>query len=170
MSSTLARAIGVGLIVALVSLLLQWLGVGLPLLLALAIGIGIVAWMLPYHGVRLLDAAIQFARSLYWARDQGRFHSFAGVALSIEDDGRHVWIDGPGLMRVLARHEAEDVLAARLSGHWRRSDQGTLMLRVDAVVRHLGEMPGRSEPRILRFRRYLEREVLYPASRRRARG
>ena len=168
--SPAARAVGVGAAVALTGLLLQWLGVGLPLLLAAAILVGLVAWMFPYYGVQLLDWAIQIARGLYWARDEGRYHSFAGVPLSIEDDGRHVWLDGPGLLRVLARRESDDVLAARLAGQWRRDDRGVLMLRVDAVVHYLAQMPERNDPRVQRFRRYLEREVLYPASQRRARG
>jgi streptogramin lyase len=33
----------------------------------------------------------------------GSFHAFAGVPLHIEDDGRHVWIDGPGLQRAIGR-------------------------------------------------------------------
>jgi hypothetical protein len=73
-------------------------------------------------------------------------------------------------MRVLGRRKPEASLAARFTGHWRRDDDGdTLMLRVDAVVRHLGTMPGREDPRVQRLRRYFEREVLYPASQRRAR-
>jgi hypothetical protein len=44
------------------------------------------------------------------------------------------------------------------------------MLRVDAVVLHLNTMAGRHDPRVQRLRRYFEREVLYPASRRRIRG
>jgi hypothetical protein len=36
------------------------------------------------------------------------------------------------------------------------------MLRVDAVVQNLATMPGRDAPRIQKFRRYLERDVLFP--------
>jgi hypothetical protein len=72
-------------------------------------------------------------------------------------------------MRVLGRREAEDVLAARHTGRWQRDEDGVLMLRVDAVVQRLAAMPGRDEPRVQRLRRYFEREVLFPASQRRAR-
>ena len=170
MKSPALRALAVGVAVAATALLLHRLGLGLPLLLALTIVIGLVAWRFPFHGVRLLDAAIQFMRGLYWARDEGRFHSFGGVALVIEDDGRHVWLDGAGLLRVLERRESEDVLAARLAGQWRHNAQGLLMLRVDGVVQYLARMPARHEPRVQKFRRYLEREVLYPADRRHDRG
>ena len=40
------------------------------------------------------------------------------------------------------------------------------MLNVQAVVQHLAQRPGRMDPRVLRLRRYLEREVLFPARRR----
>jgi len=170
MKSPAARAGAVGLAIALVAGLLHWWGVGFGLLLAAMAVVGFIAWIFPFYGVRLLDAAVLFIRGLYWARDQGRFHSFGGIPLDIEDDGRQVWIDGPGLLRVLGRKEAEDVLAARLSGHWRRDDRGVLMLRADSVVHYLAQMPERTDPRVQKFRRYLEREVLYPASQRRSRN
>ena len=170
MKAPALRALAVGLAAAAAALLLQWLGIALPLLLALAIGAGLVVGLLPFYGVRLLDAATQFVRRRLWARDQGRFHSFGGVRLVIEDDGRHVWLDGAGLLRVLARRESEDVLAARLAGQWRRNAQGQLMLRVDGVVLYLAQMPARHDPRVQKFRRYLERDVLFPASRRQAQG
>ena len=170
MKSPAVRAVAVGLAIALVAGLLQWWGVGFGLLLAAMVVVGIIAWMFPFYGVRLLDAAVLFIRSLYWARDQGRFHSFGGIPLDIEDDGRHVWLDGQGLLRVLGRKEAEDVLAARLAGQWRRDERGVLMLRADSVVQYLAQMPERTDPRVQKFRRYLEREVLYPASQRRSRS
>ena len=170
MKSPAARAVAVGLAIALVAGLLQWWGVGFGLLLAAMAAVGIIAWLFPFYGVRLLDAAVLFIRGLYWARDQGRFHSFGGIPLDIEDDGLHVWLDGQGLLRVLGRKEAEDVLAARLAGQWRRDGRGVLMLRADSVVQYLAQMPERTDPRVQKFRRYLEREVLYPASQRRSRG
>ncbi len=170
MKSIAGRAIVVALAMAAVAGLLHRWGVGRQLMLALVICLGLVAWMLPLYGVRWLEAAILWLRGLYWAREQGRFHSFAGVSLHIEDDGRHVWLDGPGLLRVLARREPEDVLAARLTGQWRRNREGLLLLRVDGVVSYLAHMPDRNDPRVQKFRRYLEREVLFPAAQRRRRA
>lgn len=146
---------------------LHLLGVGLKLLLLVGVLLAVVTLVLPWIGLRWLDDAIAWVRGRYWAQEQGRFHSFGGVPLCVEDDGRHMWVDGEGLMRVLGQREPEDVLAARHSGHWRRSEQGLLMLRVDAVVHRLNTMPGRDAPRVQRLRRYFEREVLYPAHRRR---
>jgi hypothetical protein len=163
------RALTVTALTAAVTGGLHLLGVGLPLLLALAVLVAFVTLVVPWLGVRWLDAIVLQLRSWFWAAEQGRFHSFGGVPLQIDDDGRDVWVDGPGLLRALGRREPEDALAARHAGHWRRDPQGVLMLRVDAVVRYLSAMPGRNEPRIQRLRRYFERDVLYPASQRRQR-
>jgi hypothetical protein len=164
------RAIGTLAIVAVVLAGLHFSGLALPVLLSVGLVVLIVCWMLPWIGVRWLDDAILAVRSWYWASDEGRFHSFGGVPLQIDDDGRYLWVDGEGYMRVLGRREPEASLAARFAGHWRRHEDGeVLMLRVDAVVRHLATMPGRADPRVQRLRRYFEREVLYPASQRRAR-
>ena len=165
-STPFTRSLKVALAIAGVLGMLHLLGVGLQLLLATAILIAFVAWALPWMGVRWLDDATLWARGLFWARQQGRFHSFGGVPLHVEDDGTHMWVDGEGLMRVLGKREPEEALAARHSGRWRRNEEGLLMLRVDAVVQHLNTMPGRELPKVQRLRRYFEREVLYPASRR----
>ena len=149
---------------------LHFSGLALPVLIAVGLVVLVVTWILPWIGVRWLDAAILAVRSWYWESEQGRFHSFGGVPLRIEDDGRYLWVDGEGYMRALGRREPEASLAARYTGHWRRDEDGDmLMLRVDAVARHLATMPGREDPRVQRLRRYFEREVLYPASQRRAR-
>ena len=164
------RALGLAVVIAAVLGVLHLWGVGLKLLLALAIPIAFVAWALPWIGVRWLDAATLWVRGRFWAREQGCFHSFGGVPLHIEDDGHTMWVDGQGLMRVLDKREPEEALAARHSGHWRRNEDGLLMLREDAEVQHLNTMPGRELPKVQRLRRYFEREVLYPAGRRHESG
>lgn len=170
MNSPLARAALVAVVTAALLGGLHALGVGLPLLWGLGVVVAVVTLTTPWVGVRWADAIVLWLRGRLWASDQGRFHSFAGVPLQIDDDGRHVWVDGDGLQRALGRREPDDVLAARLAGHWRRRDDGALMLRVDAVVRLLATMPGRDAPRVQRLRRYFEREVLFPANRRRTRA
>lgn len=71
------------------------------------------------------------------------------------------------------------------AAHWRREDgrhqsfdsipldvqdDGTLHLRVDGIVACLCSMPDCMQPRVIRLRRYLERELLFPAAERRRRG
>lgn len=169
MKGAAQRALLVGGAIAAALGVLHLFGVGLPLLLVAAALFAFIGWALPFIGVRMLDSATLAVRGLYWRREQGRFHSFDGVPLQIEDDGRHCWVDGDGLQQVLATRDSDAVLAARHAGQWRRAADDTLMLRVDAVVQQLATMPGRDAPRVQRLRRYLERDVLYPAAQRRRR-
>ncbi|MBU6257160.1 MAG: hypothetical protein KGL18_00680 [Burkholderiales bacterium] len=164
------RSVAIGGAIAAVLGVLDVWGVGLPLLTASLAAYAVIALTTPWIGVRLLDALILRLRGWFWAADQGRFHAFAGNALRVEDDGRQVWIPAADLQRILGRVEPEAVTAARHAGRWRRDEEGTLMLRVDAVVENLNLMRGRDDPRVLRLRRYLERELLYPAARRRERA
>ncbi len=153
--------------------LLGWLqawGVGLRLLLALALVFSFVALAAPRLGVRGVDSLILALRGWFWRREQGHFHAFGGVPLDIEDDGHQVWVAGEGLQRVLGTSDSEATLAARHAGHWRRNADDVLQLRVDAVVQHLNTMPGRHDPRVQRLRRYFERAVLFPARLRRERA
>ena len=170
MKGAALRALVLTVLLAAFAGLLHWLGVGLPLVLGLVTAAGVVALLMPLWGVRWIDWLIGFLRGLYWKKEEGRYHAFAGVELQIEDDGRHVWMDGRGLLRVLGRTDSNEVIAARLTGHWRHDAQGQLMLRVDAVTQWLAQVPERNEPRVLRLRRYLEREILFPAEQRKRPG
>jgi len=140
------------------------------MMLALTSALALVLVAAPYLALQLASALKRRAREGLWAEQEGRHHAFNGIALLIEHDAHYSWIAGSDLQKVLRTHDREDVLAARLAGRWRRNDQGVLMLRVDSVVAHLASMPGRMDPHIVRLRRYLEREVLYPAAQRRHRG
>jgi hypothetical protein len=131
--------------------------------------IALVLLAAPYLLIALGSAMKDRFRQSLWSGEEGRHHNFGGIGLRIEHDLHYSWIAGSDLQRVLGTRDAEDVLAARLAGHWRRDDRGVLMLRIDAVVAHLASMPGRMEPRTVRLRRYFEREVLFPAAQRRAR-
>lgn len=120
-----------------------------------------------FHKVGDVHAA---ARERLGVDNEGHHHAFAGVNLKVEDDGRYVWLDAPGLRRVLGLKEADDITAARTPGNWRLDAAGRTWLRVDAVIQYLGQMPGRNEPRVQKLRRYLERDVLFPARERRRRA
>jgi hypothetical protein len=138
---------------------------------ALAAGLGLALLVaLPFYGVRLLDRLLYTQRWLRWRSVEGRHHAFAGLALDIHDDGRHCWLAAADLQRALRRREPEDAVAARHAGRWKRDARGRLQLRVDAVVAALASGPGRMDPHTLHLRRYLEREVLFPAEQRHRRG
>lgn len=164
MNSARAALLGAAVLVGAAALVASW-GASLPQVL-MAAGAGLLVVGSAWWGPRALGALRDRFRERLWADVEGQHHSFAGVTLRVQDDGRHVWLLGDGLQRVLERREADDVLAARITGHWRRDDKGRLWLRVDAVVQHLAQMPGRDDPRVQRLRRYLQRDVLDPADRR----
>jgi hypothetical protein len=165
----LSRA-AIFLAVALLLGLLHAVGLGLPLLLGAAAAILVVAYFMPWLGVRALDRLGLAWRSWVWREEEGHHHAFGGVGLRIDDDGRHTWVAAPDLQRALRTREPEDALAARHSDRWLRDADGLLWLRVDAVVERLATMPGRDDPRVQRLRRYFEREVVFPAVERRRRA
>ena len=150
--------------------LLHALGLALPFLIGAALFALVITWMLPSTGVRALDRLAMLWREWIWRHEEGRHHEFGGVTLHLEDDGRQVWLAGDDLQRVLRQREPDDALAARHSERWRRDAEGRLWLRLDAVVERLSAMPGRSDPRVQKLRRYFEREVLFPAAQRHRRS
>lgn len=156
--------------VALALALLHFLGLGLPILLSGAAVVLIVTYFAPSLGVRALDRIGLAWRAWLWRDQEGRHHAYGGVGLRIEDDGRHTWVAADDLQRALRTREPQDALAARHSDRWLRDADGRLWLRVDAVVERLATMPGRTDPRIQRLRRYFEREVLFPAAEKRRRA
>lgn len=164
-----ARALVVFALLLAVVLVLHLLGLKIWPLLLLAILVALAVSLMPAASLRALETASMWLRERSLASIEGRHHTFNGVPLRLEDDGLHMWVDGPGFMRALGRVEPEPALAARHSGRWQRAHDGTLMLRVDAVVAHLASMPGRDDPKVQRLRRYFEREVLFPADKRHGR-
>ena len=169
MKRRLLTALWIGLVAVVVARILDVTGAAQWFALGLAVLVAFVALLLPRTGVEWLDALLQALRAVHWGPEHGQYHSHAGVPVQVHDDGRHAWIDGESLQRILRTTDSEEVLAARHAGHWRHFNNGPLMLRVDAVVTHLATAPGRLDPRIVRLRRWLERDVLFPAAERRRR-
>jgi hypothetical protein len=153
---------------ALMALVHSW-GYGPLAVLGVAAVAAVVIVFVPRWIIALGEKASEGLHTQVWKGVEGQHHAFAGVAFTIADDGRHVWMNAEALKRVLARPEADDVLAARISGKWKLDDRQRLWLRVDGVVEHLARFPGRMDPRVQKLRRWLERDVLYPAERRHAR-
>jgi hypothetical protein len=164
------RALGWAALLALAGYGLRRLGLAMPLWIGLLVLLGVVAALMPRIGVSALDRLGMLARALRWRHEEGRHHAFGDHPLHVVDDGRFSWVAGDDLQRVLQTRDADDVLAARHAGRWRRDEQGRLLLRVDSVVTRLASGPGRMEPRVVRLRRYFERAVLFPAAERRRRG
>lgn len=162
--------------VALHALLLGAL-FGAPIAYAVGAGVGLFNLLTMRDGlVRLLVLPLRLMRRASLAKLEGRHHSFAGVPLVVHDDGRHVWLHETGLRRLLGlQRDPVDAFKARFSGHWREAHElglpgKGLWLDVAAVHRHLAEAPERMDPKRVRLRAYLDRDLLQPASRRRMRA
>ena len=170
MNGRLLRAVLVGLVLTTVAGWAQLLGGGVPWALLTGVTAAVLVAAAAWLAVRRAGDVQAWLRERFWAPEAGHFHAFGGVTLQVEDDGRHVWLGGKGLLRVLGRSEADDVLAARMPGQWRHDDKGRLLLRVDAVIDYLAHAPERNDPRVQKLRRYLERDVLHPAAERHRRA
>lgn len=171
MSGRLHRAILAGVLAAAAGAAVQLASGGLWAALSVGAGVGIALVLIavPSLGVAALDRLLYLRRLAHWQGVEGKHHSFGNIGLAIEDDGRHVWVAAADLQRALRTRDAEDIIAARHAGRWRRTARGKLQLRVDAVVQVLATAPGRMDPHTIHLRKYLEREVLFPAAQRRDR-
>lgn len=108
------------------------------------------------------------------APQQGRHYAFAGVSFEVHDDGRECWMDEKAV-RALLGLQKDRALKARFPNQWREATElglrGLQMwIKVSALVQHLAEAPERMDPKRVRLRVYLDRDVLQPAARRRERG
>ena len=108
------------------------------------------------------------------APQQGRHYAFSGVSFEVHDDGRECWMNEKAV-RALLGLQKDPALKARFPNQWREAPElglgGTQMwIKVSALVQHLAEAPERMDPKRVRLRVYLDREVLQPAARRRERG
>lgn len=157
----LIGALGLGLI------LRSW---GAALAGALAVLFGIVnarGWIHDW-----MDARISGFRAWTWRHREGRHYAFAGIPLSIHDDGRDSWIAEDSVRRLLGLHK-DPALKARFASQWREAAElglkgRGLWIKVQALHQHLADAPERLDPKRVRLRSYLDREILQPAARRRA--
>ena len=171
---TPARSALVAVCLAVVTSAVGWLlhvsGLGYWLWMGGLSVVGFIGLTWPKPLISLASSIKLAIRGQMWRSRQGQHHAFAGVTLHVHNDTRHEWLAAADLQRVLGTHEPEDAIAARHSGRWRRDSTQRLLLRVDAVVAVLEQAPRRMDPHVIHLRRYLEREVLFPAAQRRQRS
>lgn len=136
---------------------------------AMAFGMGMAGGRL----VDLLMVPFGLVRRHSLAQLEGRHYSFAGQALDIHDDGRECWIAEHSIRKALG-HARDDAFKARFANQWREARElglpgKALWVRVSALHQHLADAPERMDPRRVRLRTYLDRDVMQPAARRRDR-
>ncbi len=115
-------------------------------------------------------------RQRNWQHREGVHYTFAGVSLDVHDDGHQVWMHERGLRQLLQlERDPEKAFKARFTGQWREPRElglkGVgLWLNATAVRQHLADAPERMNPKRVKLRAYLDREILQPAVRRHERG
>lgn len=169
MSVHLHHAILAGVLAAGAAGIVHLFSSGAWFVVGVVVGAMFLVIGLPLLGIRAFSQLLSWRKAALWQSHEGRHYSFGGVSLDIEDDGRTLWLAAADLQRALRSHDKDDVVAARHAGRWRRDPRGRLQLRVDAVVQVLAHTPKRMDPHVIHLRRYLEREVLFPAEKRRTR-
>ncbi|MCV2370544.1 hypothetical protein [Roseateles oligotrophus] len=123
-----------------------------------------------------IEAVLRGAGAWQWRHREGVHYNFAGVSLDVYDDGHHIWLHERGLRELLAlERDPAQAFKARFTGQWRETHElglkGVgLWLNVAAVHQHLAEARERMDPKRLKLRAYLDREILQPAAKRRERG
>ena len=168
MSAGSGRALRIAILGAAALALLLWLAIKWPLTgLTVVVGGLVVAAAL--GGVEFFSGWLRWTRWAVWRTEQGSHLSFDGISLHLDDDNVHLWINAGEWRRLRRIKETDDVTAARHSAGWRRNQGGGLQLRLDVVIAVMAQASDRLEARNIKLRRYLERDILFPAAERRRR-
>jgi hypothetical protein len=143
----------------------SWIGAGVGAavlgLMTFTGGLSTINWFAPFEWVRRGSLA----------HAEGRHYSFAGQTLQIHDDGRECWIADRSIHQVLGVRR-DGAFKARFANQWREARElglkgRGLWVRVSALHQYLAEAPDRHDPRRVRLRTFLDRDVMQPAARRR---
>ncbi|MFZ5549585.1 MAG: hypothetical protein ACOZJX_12885 [Pseudomonadota bacterium] len=156
---------------------------------AMACGaVGLAAWwwlesvalallfMAPALGVAFAHPLIEAVAALsgraheqIWRDVAGRHHAFQGQAVDVwTDDEGHAWLALAGVRRIVPGLPPDGHLARLAGERWQAAAPGRLArLRADALTELLHRA---TDVRTLKFRRWLERDVMLPARRRAERG
>lgn len=106
------------------------------------------------------------ARAAVWAPQEGRHFVFRGTPVPVREDVDHRrWIRMADVRRIAGFTASDGALALSYPKHWQTDDRGgTAWMDAEAVLVHLRRGP---DPQAQRFARWIEREVAFPARRRR---
>lgn len=147
---------------AIYALLYAWLGSHAWALVMVSPALG-AAFAVPL--IEAGSAAWRSGHQLAWRDVAGRHHAFQGQPVDVLDDEfGQPWVALPGLRRILPDLPPDLLLRQRFGDAWREPAGGQpARLRADALAQSL---QAATQARSLRFRHWLERDVLFPARRR----
>lgn len=164
MSEVLLRiAVRVALCVAVSWVLWRYLGLATAVASAPLYGIALAR--------PLLDLASELrhqTRAAVWRPLEGRHFVYRGTPLQVlEDDAHRRWVRAADVRRVLGHGASDAALALRYPNGWRSYGRpAEAHFSDDALIAHLAKA---SSPEALRFRRWAERVIAFPARRQRER-
>ena len=119
----------------------------------------------------LLDLAGELRRLMrvaVWHDVEGRHHVFRGLPVQVlEDEEGQCWIRLADVRRIVGFTAGDGALALSYPQGWRQLGRPPQPhLRADALLEHLGK---ESSPTALKLKHWVQREIAYPAQRRRER-
>jgi len=119
----------------------------------------------------LLDLVGELRRSLHahvWRDVEGRHYAYRGHPLKVLEDASHCrWILAADVREIVGPTASEGALALTYPNGFRRLGQpAQAYLSDEALIQHLAKESG---PKALHFRHWAEREISFPARRRRQR-
>jgi hypothetical protein len=119
----------------------------------------------------LLDLAIEFrdlVRARVWHDLEGRHYAYHGQPILVIEDVSHCrWVRAADVREIVGYTASEGALALTYPGGFRRIGKpAQAYLSDEALLVHLAKESG---PEAIRFRHWAEREVSFPARRKRAR-
>lgn len=138
-------------------------------------GVAVMVMTAPLYGVALARPLIDLMSELrhgahvaVWRSVEGRHFAFRGTPVQVLEDADHVrWIRAADVRRIVGYTASHGALALSYPNGWRVMGQPPeTHFAEDALITHLSK---ESSPEALRFRHWAEREIVFPAQRRRER-
>ena len=129
----------------------------------------------PLYGIALarplLDLASELrhaTRAAVWRPLEGRHFVYRGTPVQVlEDDDHRRWVRAADVRSVIGHTASNGALALTYPNGWRTMGQpAEPHFSDEALIAHLAKQ---SAPEALRFRHWAEREIAFPAQRRRER-
>ena len=129
----------------------------------------------PLYGIALarplLDLASELRhamRAAVWHPLEGRHFAYRGTPIQVlEDDDNRRWVRAADVRRIVGHSATNGALALTYPNGWRTMGQpAEPHFSDEALIAHLTKG---NAPEALRFRRWAEREIAFPAQRRRER-
>lgn len=139
---------------------------GLQGLLLMMPLVGVAVSQLLIMGFSLIPRA---AKAYRYHGFEGQYYLFEGEQIIVhEDPGNFRWVEIPSARRAVGVLVSDAQLARQYpDAFWQPDPKAPALLRAEALLEHLRH---RTQPRVIRFKLWLERTVVLPAHQKRELG